>query len=180
MAVPDDYETKRMELDIALRNREFELNQFWQRSNYFLALVAALAVGAFASDETAIRLSVSFLAILVSILWFYTNLGSRYWQSFWEQEVEDLSSEMGVRSFMKNGSEIERQMRERTSLGKLPVDKAMFERQMLRKPSVTINMIRLSAIFIIFWIAIFGYTAISTAVAYGSPEAQPATTEPEV
>lgn len=147
----DGRKTKLLELDIAIRNREFELNQFWQRSNYFLALVAALAIGAFAAEDNVIRVFVSTLATFVSLLWFSTNLGSRYWQNFWEQEVEGLSRELGIRSFVKTRSEIAAQMKKETELEGLAFDKAVFEWLMLRKPSVSINMIRLSAIFAIFW-----------------------------
>ena len=153
----DPIDLKKLELDLAIRNREFELNQFWQRSNYFLALVAALSVGLFATDENFIRVLISLLALVVSSLWLSTNLGSRYWQNFWEQEVQCLSQELGVRSFTKSGSEIQIQMEANTNLDELSIDKRLFEQLMLRKPSVTINMIRLSSVFLIFWVCCLLY-----------------------
>lgn len=140
------------ELKIAMQNREFELSSFWQRSNYFLALVAALAVGVFTADDTFLQAIISIFAAVVSVLWFSTNLGSRYWQEFWEQEVTDLSKDLGIRSFAKPQSEINDQMRRNVKLTGLFFDKKVYDYLMLYKPSVTTNMIRLSALFIIFWI----------------------------
>ena len=150
------------ELKIALDNRAFELQLFWQRSNYFLVLMSALGVAAFAIKEPLFSLLVSFLAVAASFLWFRTNLGSKFWQESWEVEVTLISHEMGVRSFQREMSEVQAQVR--NSL--FPPGKKIhpFKRWILQgvseKPSVTFHMIVLSFISTIVWMVIFGISLL--------------------
>lgn len=153
----DDLETKRLELDAALRNREFEIQLFWQRSNYFLVLITALGVGFFSIEPQAYKVALSFFGTLASYLWYNTNLGSRFWQVFWEHEVELLSTEAGIRSFQKVTPEIKKELRTAASHS----DKKLFWRKWIddavieQKPSVTMNMIYLSIWATILWWVLF-------------------------
>jgi hypothetical protein len=69
----------------AVQTRNMEIELFWKRSNYFLVLNTAIAVGFFAELENGYYAAVlAFLCAIVSGLWFLVNLGSKYWQSRWE------------------------------------------------------------------------------------------------
>jgi hypothetical protein len=75
---------------IALDTRNFEINLFWQRCNYFLVLNSALAIGFFGIKEEEYHLPTAILGLIVCVLWFRVALGSKYWQSRWEQALEQL------------------------------------------------------------------------------------------
>src|SRR5688572_15226014 len=73
--------------EVALETRNFEITLFWQRSNYFLVLNSALAVGFFSLKEQGYALILAGLGSMAALLWFFVNLGSKYWQSRWEHEL---------------------------------------------------------------------------------------------
>ncbi len=73
---------------VALDTRNFEISLFWQRSNYFLALNSALALGFFNLKEQGLYgLVMAIFGIIVSYLWVRVNLGSKFWQSRWERRL---------------------------------------------------------------------------------------------
>jgi len=142
------------ELQIALDNRAFELQLFWQRSNYFLVLMTALGIGAFTVKDRLFAALVAFFAAVCSYLWFKTNLGSKFWQESWEVEVTILAHELGVRSFEKTTKEVTDQVTNALGVGR-PSDASWFKlwinRQIVTKPSVTNHMILLSLLSVLFW-----------------------------
>lgn len=73
----------------AVDTRNFEINLFWQRSNYFLVLNSALAVGFFnsKSGDQVLSIVLAFFGAAASLLWFRVTLGSKYWQSRWEKRL---------------------------------------------------------------------------------------------
>jgi hypothetical protein len=71
----------------ALETRNLEINLFWQRSNYFLVLNTALAVGFLNVKDGEYSLVLAIFGAIVSGLWFQVNLGSKYWQSRWEHRL---------------------------------------------------------------------------------------------
>lgn len=156
------------ELDIALRNREFEIQLFWQRSNYFLVLITALGVAAFSIDEGVVRILVSLMGVGASWLWYQTNLGSRFWQMYWEGEVQGLAQKHNISSFVKRDDEIMEEMQ--VNHGNLSGSwlRRWVNQEILKKPSVTYNMIRLSLFSFIFWFFMFliaawpGIASVST------------------
>ena len=78
---------------IALETRNFEIELFWKRCNYFLVLNTALAVGIFllfreGGEPPLLLLFLIFLVgIFVCIAWIMVGYGSKYWQAHWEQVV---------------------------------------------------------------------------------------------
>ena len=86
------------ELQIALDNRAFEIQLFWQRSNYFLVLITALGIGVFTIDNKIAAFLVTILGIASSFIWFRTNLGSKFWQESWEVEVSMIAEVEGIKS----------------------------------------------------------------------------------
>lgn len=147
------------ELQIALDNRAFEIQLFWQRTNYFLVLITALGIGVFTVNDNLFSILLSTLGMASSFLWFRTNLGSKFWQESWEIEVEILAKEQGIRSFEKGLSEIERQVMTSLRDGERNQNKSFYRKWIdgltLKKYSVTHHMITLSLISTLLWAIIF-------------------------
>ena len=88
---------------IALETRNFEIELFWKRCNYFLALNTALAVGVFASFASFgkdganpfLILGVCIAGAFVCFAWIQVGLGSKYWQSHWERVVMQEQESIG-------------------------------------------------------------------------------------
>ena len=78
---------------IALETRNFEIELFWKRCNYFLVLNTALAVGVFALFGVKDTVSplvlplICVVGIFVCVAWIHVGLGSKFWQCHWEQVV---------------------------------------------------------------------------------------------
>src|SRR5437016_5300615 len=71
----------------ARETRNFEISLFWQRSNYFLGLSTAIAVGFFALKDPSYAISLAIFGMIVGVIWFCVNLGSKFWQSRWEERL---------------------------------------------------------------------------------------------
>lgn len=143
------------ELKIALDNRAFEIQLFWQRSNYFLVLMTALGIGVFAIKIPFFAVTISIFATITSWYWYKTNLGSKFWQESWEVEVTILSKELGIRSFEKSMRDIREQVtaaleQARESSGKGRIQRWL-DRQVMKKPSVSHYMILLSLTSTVLW-----------------------------
>jgi hypothetical protein len=81
--------------DIALATRNFEIKLFWQRSNYFLVLNTAVAVGFFSQTSSSWRsLALCLFGAGVAVLWVMINLGSKFWQSRWERRLELIENQL--------------------------------------------------------------------------------------
>jgi hypothetical protein len=148
----------------ALDTRNFEISLFWQRSNYFLALNSALALGYFNLKEQTNALILALFGFIVSLLWFRVNLGSKFWQTRWEYRLSKLEKEIApkldffgaaahliksdVEIALKKGKSNQPQHRLLTYL-------------ILKKPSVSRQMIWLSFLFMIGWIALIGNLLIT-------------------
>ncbi len=157
------------ELKIALDNRAFEITLFGQRSNYFLVLITALGAGVFTIKDPWFSFIMSIFASIGSFLWFRTNLGSRFWQESWEVEVTMLAKEQGIRSFERSQVEIATQVEASLSGGtRRWFFRRWIDRQILKKPSVTFNMIVLSLVATLIWSIITvvkGYTLLAPQIA---------------
>lgn len=164
------------ELEIALENRAFEIQLFWQRSNYFLVLMTALGIGVFTIDSSTYSFFLSVFAAITSWYWYQTNLGSKFWQESWEVEVVKLSKEFKIRSFERPTDEIIKQVNSSFNEARLIPDDAgiwtisgikirrFIDKQIIRKPSVSHYMILLSATSIFMWsvvAAMHGYDLFS-------------------
>ncbi|MGN6820335.1 MAG: RipA family octameric membrane protein [Sphingomonas sp.] len=143
------------ELKIALDNRAFEIQLFWQRSNYFLVLMTALGVATFSSKDAVVTLVVSIFAALCSYFWFRTNLGSKFWQESWEVEVTLLAKEQKIRSFERGMPDLKRQVEESLRGGQSLESRSglrvWIDHLTIKKYSVTYNMILLSLFTMIAW-----------------------------
>ena len=146
------------EVQIALDNREFEIQLFWQRTNYFLVLITALGIGVFTVEDNLFSTILSILGTASSILWFRTNLGSKFWQESWEVEVEILAKELGIRSFEKGITEIKQQVMSSLRDGEKNKKKSSYRKWIdgliIKKYSVTQHMIFLSLVSTFLWLVI--------------------------
>lgn len=170
------------ELKIALDNRAFEIQLFWQRSNYFLVLMSALGVAAFAIKQPIFSLLVSLLAVIASFLWFRTNQGSRFWQESWEVEVQHLAKEVGIRSFERSIGDVKKQVAQSlypNGIVKVTSFRTWILKGVLDKPSVTYHMIILSFASTVVWAVVFGLSLLMIVgvIPSGTPDASPAAGE---
>jgi hypothetical protein len=77
-----------------LDTRNFEISFFWQRSNYFLVLNSALALGFFSLKMRSYEYGLAVFGLLVSLLWCGVNLGSKFWQSVWENRLSKIEKKL--------------------------------------------------------------------------------------
>ena len=143
---------------IAIETRNLEINLFWQRSNYFLVLNTAIAVGTFSRISPDFRIPFAALGIVISYLWVCVNLGSKYWQVRWEYGVAQLENEISKDIDLFSADREKTQAAVKTSLsdyGKSQLD--VYDYLVLEKPSVGKMMSYLSASFVLFWIGTFLY-----------------------
>jgi hypothetical protein len=148
-------ETAATELKIALDNRAFEIQLFWQRSNYFLVLMTALGVATFSIKDVVFSPLIAALSTAASYFWFRTNLGSKFWQESWEFEVVALAKEQKIRSFERTTLEVIDQVKNSLSVeeneNKKSYLRKFIDRMIIKKYSVTYNMILLSMISTFLW-----------------------------
>ena len=144
---------------IALDTRNMEIGLFWQRSNYFLVLNAALAVGFFRLIDNKYSILLAFFGLLVSFLWYRVNLGSKYWQSRWEHRLKLKEEEIdpNLNFFSAEWSLIKDDVTKSLGYSKHNQHniKGKFhiwlDEQVLKKPSVSYNMTLLSFLFLLGW-----------------------------
>ena len=139
---------------IALDTRNFEITLFWQRSNYFLVLNSALALGFFNLNDKKYTLLMAIFGVITSWLWFCVNLGSKFWQSRWEQRLSIIENKIDseLKFFAADWETIYQDVEQ--SL----VGDSLFRRirrwLVLKKPSVSNQMMWLSLCFIIGWLGL--------------------------
>ena len=149
-----------------LDTRNFEITNFWQRSNYFLVLNSGLAIGFFNQKTYDYAPLIALLGVIVSVLWYRVTIGSKFWQIHWENklaEIERAYAAQGVidpelKLFCQTTPEVKDEVgkylekEKRTGMAR-HVDQAI-----LKKPSVTLSMISLSLFFVFTWAALFLFT----------------------
>jgi hypothetical protein len=144
----------------AVSTRQFEIQMFWQRSNYFLALNTALGAGLIASHPpNFISFILSILGIAAGVLWYRVNLGSKYWQIRWEVAAAQMEQTycQGNYLFATSWEEIKKLVSENLDgSGHTGIRKCVNE-QIKTKPSVSYAMTLLSLLFIGFWIVALIY-----------------------
>lgn len=86
------HEKREKSFDTAHANRLFEIDLFWKRALFFWGFVATTFVGfaAMRTVDTSIAIMVGCFGFLASFAWTLGNRGSKYWQEYWEQKVEDV------------------------------------------------------------------------------------------
>lgn len=139
---------------LALEIRNMEIRLFWERSNFYLALNTAVAIGFFSLESESYRLPLACLALFASALWAMVNLGSKFWQARWEEKLRQVEEglENKPNFFVEDYDEIKKQVRRnlerqaRSWLGRKCV------KLILTKPSVSTTAIYLSFGFCLLWL----------------------------
>lgn len=148
MEVKDLYKT-------LVDTRNLEINLFWQRSNYFLVLNTGIAFGFINLKDGKFAVIFAGIGLLASLLWFWVCLGSKFWQTRWEQRLLEFEREHmpGLDFFGASPERIRADVENGLEFHKLRWAQRVFYRLALNKPSVSYSMIRLSALFVIGWVA---------------------------
>jgi len=135
----------------ALDTRNFEISLFWQRSNYFLVLNSALALGFFNLKEQKYTLVLAIFGGIVSWLWFCVNLGSKFWQTRWEHRISIIENAIApeLKFFSADWDTIYDDVSQ--SLAGSSVLRRLKRWFVLKKPSVSNQMMWLSVCFMLGW-----------------------------
>lgn len=80
-------------VELALRQRELEINQLTQRNNFFMVFQGVLFSGLIQSQGAAapvLTFFACFTGLIVSLSQFGVACGAKYWQIRWEQAVKSM------------------------------------------------------------------------------------------
>ena len=140
---------------IAVNTRNLEIGLFWQRSNYFMVLNTAIAIGFFSLKNAVYAPLLAALGFIVSLLWFFVNLGSKYWQSRWEERASILEKEISpdANLFSADPVIVKADVEASLSRGNHKGFQKWLDKRILQKPSVSYQMMILSFFFVGFWAA---------------------------
>lgn len=135
--------------------RNLEINLFWQRSNYFLVLNSGIVVAFFNLRDTKYAVMFGSVGFIVSLLWFWVCLGSKFWQTRWEQRLADFENEHlpGLEFFSAKRERIDSDVKRGFEFQKLGLLQRSVYGLARRKPSVSYSMIKVSALFALAWAA---------------------------
>ncbi len=98
-----DKERGKLAFERAWQIRNFEIEMYWKRANYFWAFIASTFVGYFALissdsygkpdkfDHIEVYLLIC-IGFVLSVAWLLTNIGSKSWQRHWETHVDLLEN----------------------------------------------------------------------------------------
>lgn len=148
-----DIKEKLFDTTLAVRNFEIEL--FWRRSNYFLVLNTAIAIGFFSIESDGSKPYLAALGLVVCLLWFCVNLGSKFWQDRWEYQLHLIEKDIDnfpYKLFTATRSELKNLVQSSLNLNEHNWFRRVFDKLILQRPPVSFLMIILSFVFIIFWI----------------------------
>lgn len=169
----DNHENSKKETDItnkelyntALATRDLEIKLFWQRSNYFLILNTALAIGFFKLEYISYRLVLGVFGFIVSYLWFRVNLGSKFWQSRWEERAKIIEKSLGKNMdlFSAGPDTVTNDVKKSFAFWKYNWFQRKINDRILRKPSVSRSMIYLSILFIMLWLVLIAFAVLEYA-----------------
>jgi hypothetical protein len=149
---------------ILVGTRKLEINLFWQRSNYFLVLSSGMVLGFFNLRGTKYALVFALMGLIASVLWFCVCLGSKFWQTRWEQRLFDFEHEhlRGLQFFSASQDRIRKDVREGFDFENLSrMQRSLYKLALVTKPSVSYSMLRLSILFMFGWTAIIAIYLIS-------------------
>ena len=141
---------------VALDTRNMEIGLFWQRSNYFLVLNTAAAVGFFITAADKYQFLIGTFGMCVALLWLGVNLGSKYWQSRWEFRLQEAERRLGadINYFSADWEIINSDVKESLRFSDHSWFRRQIDRLVLMKPSVSFIMTLLSMLFILFWMGL--------------------------
>jgi hypothetical protein len=141
---------------VARETRNLEINLFWQRSNYFLVLSTAIAVGFFSRQSDKYAPTLAAFGVVVGALWISVNLGGKFWQSRWEQRLRIVEEQLhpDLNLFSASWETAQDDVRNSFQFRKRGRVYRVYSRLVLLKPSVSFAMTALSFAFLLFWVAL--------------------------
>jgi glycerol uptake facilitator-like aquaporin len=119
-------------------------------------LNSGIVLGFFNLKETKYAVVFAFMGMMASVLWVWVCLGSKFWQTRWEQRLFDFEKEYfpGLDFFSAEPA----RLLEDVTRGFAFEDLGTIQRSLyglaLLKPSVSYSMLRLSMLFVSGWIAV--------------------------
>ena len=138
-----------------IETRNFEITMFWQRSNYFLGLNTGIAFGFFNLKEPKYAFILAIIGLIASILWLEVCLGSKFWQSRWEQRLQDFEREylVGIDFFSATAERAKNDVSRSFDFNRQGgIKRRVYRKLVVFKPSVSLSMILLSMVFILGWL----------------------------
>ena len=84
--------------------RTFEIETLWKRTNYFSIMVGALFVGYnnVNKDMVVSKFVIILLGFVASLIWFFINKGSKFWQEKWEIDINQIEKAMDTNKLHSN------------------------------------------------------------------------------
>ena len=139
---------------VAKEARNLEIGLFWQRSNYFLVLSTAIAAGFFSLKDPKYAIPLALLGLVVGVLWFAANLGSKFWQSRWEYRLRLAEERLrpNLDLFSASWDRVQDDVRQSFEFRRRGIIHRAYTRLVLLKPSVSLMMTVLSLVFMAFWV----------------------------
>jgi len=139
---------------VAKETRNMEITLFWQRSNYFLVLSTAIAIGFFSLHDLPRELTLAAFGTVVGLLWVAVNLVSKFWQSRWEHRLRIVEEQLrpAMNLFSATWETVQDDVRQSFQFRKRGKIHRAYMRLVLLKPSVSLMMTLLSLAFVLFWI----------------------------
>jgi hypothetical protein len=162
----ENSETKKnfslFEILLQMRNKEIDL--FWQRNNYFLALNSAFALSVTLKLDSSniLVIIIPFFGILISFLWWRVALGSRFWQAYWSQKLREMESNISPKRFFNRNRE-ESQATVKCYLKTNPIKgilRNFIYGQVLKGFSTTWQMILLPIVFLLFYVLMLVFSLL--------------------
>lgn len=137
----------------AIQTRNMEISLFWQRCNYFLVLNTGMAVAFFAGLSRPHAIALGIVGVLAALLWLGTALGSKFWQCRWEHRVRqaELQLSPSVRLFSASWEVVQDDVRQSFEFRRRGAVHRTYARLVLMKPSVSLVMTLLAALFVAWW-----------------------------
>jgi hypothetical protein len=92
--------------EVSIKAREHEINLFWQRSLFYWGFISVslITYTTLSFKRPIIALFISCFGLICSISWSMINRGSKYWQEYWEKQVEDSEVEITGPLFSVDGN----------------------------------------------------------------------------
>jgi len=87
---------RRIALDRAWKNRDFEISLYWKRATYFWGFIAAAFAGyaLLSIDQWDLKIVLICLGLIFSFAWVLVNIGSKKWQQNWEKHIDMLEDDV--------------------------------------------------------------------------------------
>ena len=128
-----------------------------ERSNYFMVLNTAIALGFFALKNESYAPVLAALGAVVSLLWFLINLGGKFWQSFWEEAAARLEQECcpEARLFAASTEFLRQEVQNNLLRHNHGFLREWLDILILKRFSISFQMTFLSFIFMLFWVVAF-------------------------